>query len=85
MSTIKENVEALNQMILSGDILGAFEKFYADDVVMQDNEMPARQGKAECRTFEESFVNNSDRISRGEGWRRTHQRRRWSGCHRVGL
>lgn len=58
MSTIKENVEALNQMILSGDILGAFEKFYADDVVMQDNETPARQGKAECRTFEEAFVNN---------------------------
>ena len=46
MSTIKENVEELNQMILGGDIMGAFEKFYADDVVMQDNETPAREGKA---------------------------------------
>lgn len=58
MSTIKENVEALNQMILNGNIMEAFEKFYADDVVMQDNENPARQGKAECRAFEEAFVNN---------------------------
>ncbi len=45
-------------MILGGDIMGAFEKFYADDVVMQDNETPAREGKATCRTFEEAFVNN---------------------------
>lgn len=58
MSTIKENVEALNNMILQGDILGAFEKFYADEVVMQDNETPLREGKKVCREFEEAFVNN---------------------------
>ena len=58
MSNIKESVEELNQMILSGDIMGAFEKFYADDAVMQDNEMPAREGKEACREAEEAFVNN---------------------------
>lgn len=58
MSSIRENVEELNQMILNGDILGAFDKFYSDDVVMQDNETEARVGKANCRAFEEDFVNS---------------------------
>lgn len=56
MSSIKENVEELNQMILKGKILEAFEKFYAEDIVMQDNETPAREGKSTCRKFEEEFV-----------------------------
>jgi ketosteroid isomerase-like protein len=58
MSSIKENVEALNQMILAGDILGAFDKFYGDDVVMRDNDGEIREGKKVCRQFEEAFVNN---------------------------
>ena len=29
----------LNEMILEGDALEAFEKFYAEDVVMQDQDM----------------------------------------------
>jgi ketosteroid isomerase-like protein len=58
MSSIKENVEELNAMILQGDIMGAFEKFYAEDIVMQDNETPARVGKDSNREFEKEFVNN---------------------------
>jgi hypothetical protein len=58
MSTIKENVQGLNEMILGGDILGAFEKYYSDDVVMQDNETDLRVGKDVCRSFEEAFVSN---------------------------
>jgi ketosteroid isomerase-like protein len=58
MSTIKENVEELNSMILKGEILPAFEKFYAEDVVMRDNDTPLREGKAVCRKFEEDFVNS---------------------------
>lgn len=58
MATIKERVEELNSMILKGEILPAFDKFYADDVVMQDNDTPAREGKQACRDFEEAFVNN---------------------------
>ena len=45
MSDLRTNVDQLNQMILEGNILPAFEKFYADDVVMQDNDYPARVGK----------------------------------------
>ncbi len=58
MASIKESVDQLNAMILGGDILGAFDKFYADEVVMQDNETDLRVGKPACRAFEESFVNN---------------------------
>ena len=58
MSNIKDKVTELNNMILEGKILEAFDKFYADDIVMQDNDNPPRQGKEECRKFEEDFVNN---------------------------
>ena len=56
MSSIKDNVTELNNMILEGKILEAFEKFYSEDVVMQDNEHPVREGKDANRTFEEDFV-----------------------------
>lgn len=58
MASIKESVSQLNQMILEGKILDAFDQFYGDEVTMQDNETPVRVGKAACREFEESFVNN---------------------------
>ncbi len=58
MSLIKDSVNEMNNMILEGKILDAFEKYYADEVVMQDNNHPLREGKAVCRQFEEDFVNN---------------------------
>jgi ketosteroid isomerase-like protein len=48
----------LNQAILAGDILNAFEKFYADDIVMQENDLPPFAGKAVNRKREEEFVNS---------------------------
>ena len=57
MTDSRTNVDQLNQMILEGKILEAFEKFYSEDVVMQDNDYPARVGKDVCRQFEEAFVN----------------------------
>lgn len=57
MTDLKTLVEELNQMILEGKILDAFEKFYADDVVMQDNNYPQRVGKDVSRRYENDFVN----------------------------
>lgn len=57
MATLKDHVNDLNQMILEGKIIDAFEKYYAEDVVMQDNETPQREGKEACRQFEHDFVN----------------------------
>ena len=56
MADLKSLVDELNQMILEGKILEAFDKFYDENVVMQDNDYPARVGKAENRKFEELFV-----------------------------
>jgi hypothetical protein len=57
MSDLRTNVDQLNQMILEGKILDAFDKFYSEDVVMQDNNYPQREGKATNRQHEEAFVN----------------------------
>lgn len=54
---LRASVEDLHQMILSGQILDAFEKYYAEDVTMQDNLTEPRVGKAANRTYEEQFVN----------------------------
>ena len=57
MSNLKTQVDQLNQMVLEGKILDAFEKFYHEDVVMQDNDYPARSGKEVNREYEKAFVN----------------------------
>jgi len=57
MKDLRTSVDQLNQLILEGKILEGFEKFYADDVVMQDNDYPQRIGKEVNRQYEEDFVN----------------------------
>ena len=37
MSTLNERDQKLNDMILQGEILEAFDKFYADDIVMENH------------------------------------------------
>jgi SnoaL-like protein len=56
MATVKENVEALNQMILQGEMLDAFDKFYAEDVVIQENVNEPVSGKSANRTNEVAFL-----------------------------
>ena len=55
MSDVKPLEAELNQMILNGQALEAFEKFYAEDLVMQENNDPPRIGKTVNREFEEQF------------------------------
>ncbi|MDQ3075900.1 MAG: nuclear transport factor 2 family protein [bacterium] len=57
MENTKMLVEDLASMIGEGKILEAFEKYYADDVVMQENEDAPRVGKDASRAYEEAFVN----------------------------
>ena len=57
MKDLRTLVDELNQMILEGKIMEAFEKFYVEEVVMQDNNYPARVGKSINRQYEEDFVN----------------------------
>jgi ketosteroid isomerase-like protein len=48
----------LNQMILTGKALEAFELFYADDVVMQENNDEPRVGKEANRKAEQEFFSS---------------------------
>lgn len=45
-TTLTDQVQDLYARILGGDILGAFEDYYADDLVMQEPGMEPRVGKA---------------------------------------
>ena len=56
MNDIKTLVDDLNSMIMSGKSLEAFEKYYADNVTMQENNEPPRVGKAANRKFEQEFM-----------------------------
>ena len=46
----------LNAAILTGDILGAFDRFYAEDVRMQENNDPPTIGKYANRIREQEFL-----------------------------
>ena len=52
----KAAVEDLIAKVVGGRALEAFDRYYADDVTMQENEQPPRAGKAACRAFEEDFL-----------------------------
>lgn len=62
MSTSNNNVAALDQelnnAILSGKALEAFETYYADDVVMQENSEEPRVGKDVNRQAEIDFFSS---------------------------
>lgn len=55
--SIRDDVQAVIDGILKGEILETFDRFYADDVVMSENGTDARVGKAANREYEEAFVN----------------------------
>jgi len=49
---LKEKIEDLNQMILQGKNIDAFEKYYHKDVVMQENNQAPTVGKDSNREWE---------------------------------
>ncbi len=58
MQTTAELDNELNQMILTGKALEGFEKFYAEDVVMQENNDEPRSGKEANRKAEQEFFSS---------------------------
>lgn len=55
--SIRNDVQAVIDGILEGEILETFDRYYADDVVMSENGADERVGKAANRAYEEAFVN----------------------------
>lgn len=54
--TLRDQIADLNRLILEGRILDAFDRYYADDVVMVEDGK-RREGKEANREYEEAFVN----------------------------
>ncbi len=48
----------LNEMISRGEILRAFDHFYGEEVVMQENSKDPIRGKEACRKHEEEFLDS---------------------------
>jgi ketosteroid isomerase-like protein len=55
--TNKEKAQDIYNMLGQGKLMDAFEKYYADGVVMEEP-TGKRTGKAECREYEKQFLNN---------------------------
>ncbi len=60
-----DNAKALNDMIFSGQIMDAFEKFYHEDVTMTEATGESWSGKATNRQREEQFVASVKEIHGG--------------------
>jgi ketosteroid isomerase-like protein len=58
MQTLKEKIQHLNQLVLHGKALDAFEMYYDDEVVMQENEATPTIGKEANRKREHEFFGN---------------------------
>jgi len=54
--SIKNQVQAVIDGILAGQLLETFEKYYADDVVMSENRQDERVGKEANREYEQKFL-----------------------------
>ena len=63
--TLTQNVQNLHSMVLSGNSMQAFEKFYAEDCVVQENETPPRVGRTACRKFENEFFGSIQSVDGG--------------------
>jgi hypothetical protein len=55
MSTLLEKISDLNDLLLQGKAMEAFEKYYHEEVLMQENENPPTLGKEANRKREEAF------------------------------
>jgi hypothetical protein len=58
MATLLEKISDLNDLILQGKALEAFEKYYHEEVVMQENENPPMIGKLHNRNREVEFFSS---------------------------
>jgi ketosteroid isomerase-like protein len=54
-TNLQANFEDIKNLVLQGKAIEAFEKYYGEDVVMQENESPATVGKAANRSRELDF------------------------------
>lgn len=57
-TTIEQSLKDLNELVLAGQPMEAFEKYYHEDVSMQENDAPPTLTKAANRQREIEFFGN---------------------------
>jgi hypothetical protein len=57
-SQIKNSLADLNSLVINGNLMEAFEKYYHDDIEMQENSNPPVKGKEFHRKREVEFLSN---------------------------
>lgn len=57
-TVIEDALHDLNSLVLSGNLLEAFDKYYHDDVSMQENNLPPTVSKIANKQREVAFLNN---------------------------
>ncbi len=55
MSDIRDKIQDLNRLVLEGKALEAFDKYYADDCLMQEGDAEPTIGKESNREREQDF------------------------------
>ncbi len=60
--SVAEQEKALNQVVLEGRILDAIDQFYAEDVVMQENNAAGTVGKPANREREIQFLDSIEQF-----------------------
>jgi hypothetical protein len=58
MESVLEKISDINNLVLEGKAMEAFEKYYHEDVVMQENDSTPTVGKHANRTREVAFFAN---------------------------
>ena len=57
-SQIKLSLNDLNALVIGGKLMEAFDKYYHDEIEMQENTNPGVKGKENHRQREFEFLNN---------------------------
>ena len=66
MAKLLEKISDLNDLILQGKHLEAFEKYYHDDVVIQENGKPPTAGKRANRALRTEFISSVNEFVRAK-------------------
>ncbi len=64
--SLEQNVQGYFDLLSKGQMMDAFEKYYADEVVMQENNEDPRVGKEASRKFELEFMSSIEEVHGSE-------------------
>lgn len=60
--SLEDNVKGYFDLLSQGKMMDAFEKYYAEDIVMQENNEEPRVGKEANRKFEIEFMSSLEEV-----------------------